>query len=188
MFTYPIVALLIFFGFLCLTLIIPTRVIAGPWLFLLRSFFPNWRFYHRVGYQPGLWVRVLNEQGWQPWQAWQPRAKRRLRYWIHNPDINLMLANQNLIEHLNADLQKVDSGVQAQGLVSYQLVKDFALHVALSLHASTTAAPSSVSGPLTSPPSRPISQFQFQIRLAPPYQAGDENSAVLTSPALDLSS
>ena len=80
-------ALLLYFGFLALTLMVGSRVIQGPWLFLLRSFFPNWRFYHRVGQQALLQWRVrpqaVPEQGdskpaqedWSAWQAALPRAQ-----------------------------------------------------------------------------------------------------------------
>jgi hypothetical protein len=35
-----------YFLFLLISLKRRGQVISGPWLFLLRSFFPNWRFYH----------------------------------------------------------------------------------------------------------------------------------------------
>ena len=35
----------------------------GPWLFFLRAFFPNWKFYHAAGTAPRLYVRVKGEGG-----------------------------------------------------------------------------------------------------------------------------
>ena len=88
--------LLAFFIFLLLTLVLRQRVIRGPWLFLLRSFFPNWRFYHRVGALPVLYVRFADQtQVWSEWYGSVPRAQRRAIHFVHNPNNNLALANQN---------------------------------------------------------------------------------------------
>ena len=111
-------ALLLYFGFLALTLVVGSRVIQGPWLFLLRSFFPNWRFYHRVGQQALLQWRVrpqaasgpgdskVAQQDWSAWQSVLPRAQRQLSHLLYNPHVNLKLANQNQLDHLVADLRE----------------------------------------------------------------------------------
>ena len=44
-----------YFALLLIGMVRRGREISGPWLFLLRSFFPNWRFYHDIGYQPRLY-------------------------------------------------------------------------------------------------------------------------------------
>jgi len=36
-----------YFLLLIATLIFKTPIIKGPWLFLLRAFFPNWKFFMR---------------------------------------------------------------------------------------------------------------------------------------------
>ena len=49
--------LVLYFVVLFATLIFKSRVVQGPWLFLLRAFFPNWKFFHAVGYVPHLRAR-----------------------------------------------------------------------------------------------------------------------------------
>jgi hypothetical protein len=39
------------------------KTLSHPWLFLLRSFFPNWRFYQALGSAPRLYVRSQDDQG-----------------------------------------------------------------------------------------------------------------------------
>jgi hypothetical protein len=157
-----------YFAFLFATLILRSRTIAGPWLFLLRSFFPNWRFYHRVGHLRLLYVRVAGADGlWQSWQLMTPRAKRRPLQLIHNPDINLALANQNLVEHLTTDILDMQEEQKVQEFVTYQLVLRLVRHL---LQAEAAQ--------------HPISQYQFQIRLVPPFEAATEDTALLTSPPL----
>ena len=46
-----------YFFLLITALVYRSRIVSGPWFFLLRSFFPNWRFFHRVGAVPVLFVR-----------------------------------------------------------------------------------------------------------------------------------
>ena len=95
-----------YFIFLLASLLRRGKVISGPWLFLLRSFFPNWRFYHGLGHQPRLFVRILDSTGqWQSWEMFMPRAPFHLGDLFHNPRNNLALANQNLVDHLSADVQ-----------------------------------------------------------------------------------
>ena len=185
-------ALLLYFGFLALTLVVGSRVIQGPWLFLLRSFFPNWRFYHRVGQQALLQWRVrpqafsgpgdskVAQQDWSAWQSVLPRAQRQLSHLLYNPHVNLKLANQNQLDHLVADLRESSDGATVGALVSYQLVQRIASQAAqqATITASITAA----------------THWQFRVLLLPPYTAliNDGNSlqadadphAVLTSPIL----
>lgn len=148
---------LIAFYFLVLltTLLVSTRTVQGPWLFLFRAFFPNWKFYHSLGWQPQLYVRVrgvrartktpaltkevLGDQmvhpnhvdsvesvgDWSLCVLVYPRAKRDLLNLFHNPDVNIALAHQNLVEHLANDLQQLSEQVDPKSLVSYQLVNRF---------------------------------------------------------------
>jgi hypothetical protein len=110
------------------TLIFKTPIIKGPWLFLLRAFFPNWKFFHAVGYVPHLYARsaVLLSTGELQWSAWvliYPRRVRRLRHLFHNPDTNIGLAQQNMVDHFWADLHDLPEGVDPRGLVSYQMIQ-----------------------------------------------------------------
>jgi hypothetical protein len=45
-----------------------------------------------------------------------------LAHLVHNPDTNLALVQQNLIEHLATDLNYLAEGLDPRSLVSYQLV------------------------------------------------------------------
>ncbi|MEN9995290.1 MAG: hypothetical protein RL462_66 [Pseudomonadota bacterium] len=119
-----------YFLVLALTLIYKTPIIRGPWLFLLRSFFPNWKFFHAVGYVPHLYARAanLNANGdaiWTEWVHLYPRTRQSLGQLFHNPITNLALAQQNLIDHFWADLNDAPDGCDPRGFVSYQMVAHF---------------------------------------------------------------
>lgn len=151
-----------YFIFLLASLLRRGKVVSGPWLFLLRSFFPNWRFYHGLGYQPRLYIRVMGDTGrWQRWEMFMPRAAFQLSDLLHNPRNNLMLAHQNLVDHLSADVQTLPDHGDVRDLVTYQLVERL---VRSRLRAD-------------------VVQFQFQLRLIPPGTDADESMAVVTSPA-----
>lgn len=151
----------VYFAFLLASLMRRGRVISGPWLFLLRSFFPNWRFYHGLGHQPRLFIRSLDGAGqWQPWQMFMPRAAFHFGDLFHNPNNNLILANQNLVDHLSADVQAMDDDADVRKLVTYQLVERLA----------RSLVPTNAT------------HYQFQLRLVPPDAVPDEHMAVVTSP------
>jgi hypothetical protein len=161
-------ALVLYFGFLFISLIYRSQVITGPWLFLLRSFFPNWRFFHRMGHVPTLYVRyAYAEHNWSAWQSTLPRAQRSLMQLFHNPEINLALANQNLVDHLSADLQVLRDDQNVEELVTYQLI---------TRHARNFLQQQQLSFP--------IQQYQFQLRLMAPPPDKNEDATVLTSPAI----
>jgi hypothetical protein len=116
-----------YFLVLALTLIYKTPQIRGPWIFLLRSFFPNWKFFHAVGYVPHLYARaahVSNEGklNWSEWEHLYPRTAQNFWHLFHNPVTNLGLAQQNLIDHFWADLNEAPEGFDPRNLVSYQMV------------------------------------------------------------------
>lgn len=151
-----------YFTFLLVSLLRRGKVVSGPWLFLLRSFFPNWRFYHGLGYQPRLFVRIVDDTGqWQPWEMFMPRATFHLSDLLHNPRNNLTLAHQNLVDHLSADVQALPESGDVRDLVTYRLIERL---VRSRLRADAV-------------------QFQFQLRLIPPGAEADESMAVVTSPA-----
>ena len=150
-----------YFIFLLASLLRRGQVISGPWLFLLRSFFPNWRFYHGLGHQPRLFIRVMDSTGqWQPWEIFMPRARFDLGDLFHNPRNNLLLANQNLVDHLSADVQTLPDDGDVRELVTYQLVERLVRSL---LRAEAI-------------------QYQFQLRLIPPRSEPNESMAVVTSP------
>lgn len=116
-----------YFLLLLITLVIKTPIIKGPWLFLMRAFFPNWKFFHAVGYVPHLYARSAvalstGELQWSDWVLVYPRRKRRIFHLFHNPDTNLALGQQNLVDHLWADLYDLPEGHDPRQLVTYQMV------------------------------------------------------------------
>lgn len=125
--------ILLYFVFLLATLWWGPRFIQGPWLFLLRAFFPNWKFFHAVGHEPRLYVRwgLPNpsgdglEVGVTPpaWQGLYPRRPRSAWGLVHNPWVNLALSQQNLVDHLAHDLNHLAPQADARNLVTYKLVQ-----------------------------------------------------------------
>ncbi len=116
-----------YFLVLIASLLIKTPTIKGPWLFLMRAFFPNWKFFHAVGYVPHLYARsaVMQSSGelhWSDWGLIYPRRVHRLSHLIHNPDTNLGLGQQNLVDHFWADLYDLPEGNDPRQLVTYQMV------------------------------------------------------------------
>ncbi len=100
-----------------------SKVVQGPWLFFLRAFFPNWKFYHAVGRPPRLHVRARLASGeWLAWQQVYPRSPRRWRHLVHNPGVNLALSHQNLVDHLASDINALAEGADVRECVSYRLV------------------------------------------------------------------
>lgn len=120
---------LLYFLALLITLVFKSRIVTGPWLFLLRAFLPNWKFFHATGNVPHLYARWAPPQAgpaqalqWSPWIHLFVRRPRRLLHLLHNADTNLALVQQNLVEHLAADLNHMSEGADARELVSYRLV------------------------------------------------------------------
>ncbi|MFM7567876.1 MAG: hypothetical protein ACKO8O_04125, partial [Betaproteobacteria bacterium] len=158
--------ILAYAAFLALTLFFRGRALQGPWWFLLRSFLPNWRFYHRVGAMPVMLVRTCGADGqWSAWQGDRPRARRALIDLVHNPHNNRLLLDQSLVEHLYADLREADNADSVTTLVSYRLACELARR---RVNATTPSARA----------------IQFEIRLIPPYGVATPDTAVLTSPVL----
>jgi len=120
---------LLYFLVLLATLVFKSRIVSGPWLFLLRAFFPNWKFFHATGNVPHLYARwalpttaPTDAPAWSEWMPIFPRRPRRLWHLFHNADTNLALVQQNLVEHLATDLNHLAPDADARDLVSYQLV------------------------------------------------------------------
>ena len=88
----------------------------------LRALLPSWRFFDRVTVPPRLYVRAVGGE-------WQPIAvpRRRAWSWAFSPAGNLALAEQSTVEHLVAEVDELDPGLDHDapaitGLVSYELV------------------------------------------------------------------
>jgi hypothetical protein len=151
----------VYFALLAWALRRQTRLVQGPWLFFLRAFFPNWKFYHAVGHPPRLFVRGQDPGGqWQDWQKVYPRRVRRLWHLVFNAEVNLALSHQNLVDHLAADINDLAEGADVRDCVSYQLVA----RLARSALPQQTAA------------------YQFELRLETPQD--HETLCMLQSPVL----
>jgi len=162
-------ALIVFYFLILLcTLLVTTKTVQGPWLFLFRAFFPNWKFYHSLGWQPQLFVRVRpsssnNADLWGDSQLIYPRAQRSVLHLFHNPSVNIALAHQNLVEHLANDLQELSDLGDAKKLVSYQLVNRFVQYW-INEHFSLVAQSLTASNTLQALSAGSV-EYQFEIRL-----------------------
>ena len=160
--------LVAYFVVLGVSLVYRQHTVRGPWLFLFRAFFPNWQFFHKVGPVPHLYMRF--QDGMQQWSDWQWVYPRRQRHWLdvfHNPQGNLLLAQQNLVDHLSSDIKDLGEGADARPLVSYQLVCRLAAQSARQ-HQGQGA-------------------YQFELRLERPTPQGyAQSDTVLRSPELPL--
>lgn len=112
-------------------LLVRSRAVRSPWLFLLRAFFPNWKFFDMVGHVPHLWARsacidAAGELQWTDWLLIYPRRKRRWTHLFHNPDTNLALGEQNLVDHFWSDLYDLPDGADARQLVTYAMTERLA--------------------------------------------------------------
>lgn len=158
-----------YFVVLLATLVVKTPIVRGPWLFLLRAFFPNWKFFHAVGHVPQLFARAATsddtgETQWSDWVLIYPRRTRRWHHLLHNPDTNLGLAQQNLVDHFWADLYDLPDGQDPRGLVTYAMMSRLALQVLRVQHPE-------------------MRQYQFELRmvLCDPNQVVDTH-VMMTAP------
>ena len=152
-----------------------TRTVSGPWWFLLRAFFPNWQFFHGLGAAPRLWVRTMGPDGqWSDWRMHFPRKTRHPLQWLHNPDVNLTLSHQNLVEHLSSDIQDLPENGDIRTYASYRLVTRMAKQAAMAHGAE--------SSPLSSDDPADPRSFQFEVRLL--FLPNQQASLLLQSPVL----
>jgi hypothetical protein len=170
--------ILAYFAWLAVALRKRQRTVQGPWLFLLRAFFPNWQFFHGLGPAPRLWVRSQDTHNhWSRWQPVFPRLMRRAGHLVHNPSVNLALSHQNLVEHLATDVNDLTENADIRDCVSYQLVTRLARDAVQGGNWADT--------PMVHRPEGFAPQaFQFEIRLLHLGQAGDEQ--LLLSPVIPL--
>jgi hypothetical protein len=142
--------------------------LTSHWLFLLRGFFPSWRFFDSPGYQPRLFVRaLLTNQQWSEWVQFIPRASFQLSDLIFNPENNLRMTEQTLIDHLCLDLQALPESQSAEVLVSYMLTENIARAFILR-HVNESN----------------IKAYQFEIRMLPGLNLDESDSVILVSPLI----
>lgn len=167
-----------YFALLAVALRRRQHTVQGPWLFLLRAFFPNWQFFHGLGPAARLWVRAQNGQGqWSGWHTIYPRLPRHAGHLLHNPAVNLALSQQNLVEHLATDIHDLAQDADIRDCVSYQLVSRLAGDA---VQAGCWGDVPLVNQPSWSAPSA----FQFEVRLLRLGQSGD--ASLLLSPVVPL--
>ena len=168
------VLILAYFALLFITLLWSSKVIQGPWLFFLRAFFPNWKFFHAVGHVPHLYVRGEDAGAWTDWHLVYPRVPRRWHHVFHNPAVNLALSHQNLVDHFASDLNALPDGADASQLVTYRLVTRLA-HQAIrgDRWGLTPMIPASLPD---------VQRFQFELRMELPDPLRSE--LMLQSPVM----
>jgi hypothetical protein len=158
----------LYFAVLVTSLLIKTPIIKGPWLFLMRAFFPNWKFFHAVGHVPHLYARAAfaheGQMNWTDWVEIYPRRVRRLSHVVHNPDTNLGLGQQNLVDHFWADLYDLPEDHDPRHLVTYTMMDRLAQLVLREQHPGYTH-----------------SQFELRMQLDDRTHTVDEH-VMMTSP------
>ncbi len=104
--------------------------VPGRGIFLLRAFFPSWKFFDELGEVPALEFRfAIRGVELGPWISAADRPRSRIHQLLYHAEGNLYLANQSLLKHLLADLAELQEGGQVggqtevQSLVSYDLVQ-----------------------------------------------------------------
>jgi len=172
--TWLIVA---YFAMLAINLRKRWGVIDGPWLFFFRAFFPNWKFYHGIQLSPRLYVRGQSDTAnWTDWQLIYPRLTRKALHLFHNPDVNLALAHQNLVDHLANDINDMADGEDIRDRVTYQLVEQLARQA---ISGACWGDQAMLPHPLKSN----LSAFQFQVRMEMPDTQNSQ--LMLQSPVVD---
>ena len=90
---------------------------------LLRALVPSWRFFDKVGDVPRLYHRSMDNSG--NWSEWTPTLRppppRRFQSLIQNPEGNLYLAAQSLIERFAYEVAETESIDSIEYSVSYAL-------------------------------------------------------------------
>lgn len=168
------VLILAYFALLFITLLWSSKVIQGPWLFFLRAFFPNWKFFHAVGHVPHLYVRGQAAGEWTGWYQVYPRLPRRWHHLFHNPAVNLALSHQNLVDHFASDLNALPDGADASQLPTYRLVTRLAHQAIQGDRWGDT--------PMIAAPLPCVERFQFELRMELP--ASSRSELMLQSPVL----
>ena len=119
MVSFSIFVIAAYLAVLVFALINRGQTVSHPWLFLLRGFFPSWRFFDAPGSQPRLFVRVMGDDDqWSQGSLFIPRAPFRFRDLFYNSENNLRLAEQTLVDHLSLDLHTLSGDQSAESLIS----------------------------------------------------------------------
>ncbi len=89
----------------------------AKWIFLLRAFFPSWKFFVEPG--PCLTLEYRFSQG--PWISSLEKIPRTFLTTFFNPRGNLLHACHNNLLHLAQDIEKLPANADPASLISYQI-------------------------------------------------------------------
>lgn len=94
------------------------------WIFLLRAFFPSWRFFEDVGPELSLELRSgLSPDLLGEWHNALPPIARSWKNIVINPNGNFLHACHNLLNHLATEIQTHD---RIGDRAAYKLVRNLA--------------------------------------------------------------
>ena len=111
---------------------------------LFRALFPYWSFFDRVRFSYELRFR---EQGSENWEIISFNEKRRLLGLFFNPNINITMAQVNIIEHFVRDIHERQGSVEEfttykmlRSLVKFKINKSGTIQFKITAvgHAETT--------------------------------------------------
>jgi hypothetical protein len=93
--------------------------------FLLRSFFPSWKFFDDIGPELSLEIRLDSHE---EWKNCLPPISRSIRSLFLNPESNYLHACHNLLNHLSVDISELDTEdpKKVAALTTYKVVKNLA--------------------------------------------------------------
>lgn len=118
--------------------LISGKEINNPFINLFKAHFPSWKFFDDCEHTPLLFCAFLKSNGtWSDWEIILKPQKPRWYQFFFNPEINLYLAYHSLILQFISDLLKVKTDTEVEELISFQLIKRFALLHAKKNHASS---------------------------------------------------
>ena len=84
-----------------------------------RALFPRWNFFDQVAYSFEIEVLVSGSTRWQIIDFLQDRKWYHL---VYNPNVNLLLAQVNVVEHFVSDLQMMPPTTKVDGLTTYKML------------------------------------------------------------------
>jgi len=104
---------------------------SGRAIYLLRAFFPSWRFFEDLGEMPTLYYRLRNEgQELGHWKLGLEKPNRSAGSFFLNPEGNYLLACGSLLQHLESELEETEENKtdHIEASVTYQLIRNLVLH------------------------------------------------------------
>lgn len=110
---------------LTLVALLPRTEVRHPLVSLVRVLVPSWRFFDDLQVTPTLLVRVARDgEAFGEWAPVLSPPRRSILHLVWNPEGNLLLAQQSLLERLLMDVGEWDErgATGPETLVSYQLV------------------------------------------------------------------